>query len=120
MSLRAHDRGIQQVAEELDYEPHSQAARLASGRTMTVGLVAPLFGLWYASQVVAGAEEVLSQNGFDLLVHSVNTPANRRRFLDRAASLRGRVDGMILVDFFADAIAGGSAAVGPQTCGDHR
>ncbi len=68
---------------------------------MTVGLVAPLFGFWYASQVVAGAESILSEQGYDLLVHAVDTPENRRRFLTRAASLRGRVDGLILVDFFA-------------------
>jgi DNA-binding LacI/PurR family transcriptional regulator len=92
---------IQAVAHELDYEPHAQAARLASGKTMTVGLVAPLFGLWYASQVVAGAEAVLSAHGYDLLVHAVDTPDNRQRFLAGASSLRGRVDGLILVDFFA-------------------
>ncbi len=94
-------RRIRDIALELDYEPHSQAARLASGRTMTVGLVAPLFGLWYASQIVAGAESVLSARGYDLLVYAVDTPENRRRFLERAASLPGRVDGLILVDFFA-------------------
>lgn len=92
---------IRQIARRLDYEAHPQAARLASGKTMTIGLVAPLFGLWYAMQVVAGAEEVLSDQGYDLLIQAADTPENRERFLRRAASLRGRVDGLILVDFFA-------------------
>ncbi len=92
---------VQAVAVSLDYEAHPQASRLASGRTMTVGLVAPLFGLWYASQVVAGAESVLAENGYDLLIHAVDTPEHRSRFMDRAGSLRGRVDGLMFVDFFA-------------------
>jgi DNA-binding LacI/PurR family transcriptional regulator len=67
---------------------------------MTIGLVAPLFGFWYSAQVVAGAESVLSDSGYDLLVHSVDTPENRRRFLAGMGALRGRVDGLLLVDFF--------------------
>ncbi|HSF85720.1 MAG TPA: LacI family DNA-binding transcriptional regulator [Acidimicrobiia bacterium] len=94
-------RRIARIASDLEYAPHPQASRLASGKTMTVGLVAPLFGLWYASQVVAGAETVLSGHGYDLLVHAVDTADNRSRLLRHAASLRGRIDGLILVDFFA-------------------
>lgn len=92
---------IRSIAAGLDYAPHAQASRLASGRTMTVGLVAPLFGLWYASQVMAGAESVLADSGYDLLIHGVETPGNRDRFLARLGSLRGTVDGMLFVDFFA-------------------
>ena len=92
---------IQCAAAELDYLAHPQASRLASGRTMTVGLVAPLFGRWYAGQVVAGAESVLADNGYDLLVHAVDSPENRSRFLASTGALRGRVDGLVLVDFFA-------------------
>ncbi len=97
-ATRAH---ILRIAAALDYEAHPQASRLASGRTMTVGLVAPLFGLWYAAQVVAGAESVLAADGYDLLIHAVDTPDNRRRFLANTGALRGRVDGLLLVDFFA-------------------
>lgn len=97
-ATRAH---ILRVAATLDYEAHPQASRLASGRTMTVGLVAPLFGLWYASQVMAGAESVLAAEGYDLLIHAVDTPDNRRRFLANTGAFRGRVDGLLMVDFFA-------------------
>lgn len=92
---------IRKIAAELDYAAHPQASRLASGRTMTVGLVAPLFGLWYAGQVVAGADEILAAAGYDLLVHSVDTPDNRARFFSTTGALRGRVDGLLLVDLFA-------------------
>lgn len=97
----ATKRRIRQVAADLEYQPNPQAARLATGRTMTVGLVAPMFGSWYASQVVAGAEAVLSENGYDLLVYAVDTPRNRTVFLQRTPALGGRVDGLVLVDFFA-------------------
>ncbi len=93
---------VKLVAAELDYEAHAPAARLASGRTMTVGLVAPLFGLWYSGQVMAGVEGALSAHGYDLLVHAVETSDGRARFISRSRGLHGRVDGAILVDFFAD------------------
>lgn len=94
---------VKLIAAELEYEAHAPAARLASGRTMTIGLVAPLFGLWYAGQVMAGVEGALSAHGYDLLVHAVETSDGRARFISRSRGLHGRVDGAILVDFFADA-----------------
>ena len=41
---------VAEVAAELQYEAHPQASRLASGRTWTVGVVAPLFGTWFPSR----------------------------------------------------------------------
>lgn len=94
---------VRRVAEELGYRPHTAASWLATGRTSTVGLVAPFFGIWYTGQVMAGVEEVLGARGYDLLVYAVATPEQRSGFLDESGTLRTRVDGLLLVDFFADA-----------------
>ena len=51
MAPATRDR-VRSAADELRYEVDPQASRLATGRTMTIGLVAPLFGLWYADRVV--------------------------------------------------------------------
>lgn len=89
-------------ATALGYMPHPSASSLASGRTWSVGLVAPFLGIWYTGQVLAGIEDVLSRKGYDLIVFAVDTEENRKRFMERSSSLTARVDGLILVDYFPD------------------
>lgn len=86
------------VAEELHYYPDPHASRLAAGRTRTVGVAVPYIGQWYFSQVIAGAEAILSEAGYDLLVYGADSPTDRQRFVSEALPMRNRVDGIILVD----------------------
>lgn len=90
------------AAAELEYETDPQASRLASGRTMTVGLVAPLFGTWHADRVVTGAESIFADAGLDLLVAPVRDVQTLGMFLDRARSFGRRVDGVLLIDLYVD------------------
>ena len=101
-------RRIVEIADEFGYELHPQASRLASGRTSTVGLAAPLFGTWFPSRALGGIHSVLAEAGYDLLVSMMTTPADRRQFLREARSFCRRVDGVILIDIFAS-VDGGSA-----------
>ncbi len=94
---------IVEIADEFGYELHPQASRLASGRTSTVGLAAPLFGTWFPSRAMAGICSVLDEAGYDLLITMMSTPADRRRFLREARSFCRRVDGVILIDTMASA-----------------
>ena len=99
---------VVEVAAELDYEAHPQASRLASGRTWTVGVVAPLFGTWFPSRALGGINSVFAKAGFDLLISMMAAPEDRRRFLHGARSFCRRVDGLVLIDTFVSA-EGGSA-----------
>lgn len=86
------------VARELDYRADPSAARLATGRTMTIGVTVPLPISWYIAQVVAGVEAVLSEAGYDLLLYAVDSPGSRRRVLGDILPRRRRVDAVVLVD----------------------
>lgn len=90
---------IIEAASRLDYHINRQASGLASGRTWSIGLVAPWLGTWYTSQVIAGAEQVLGSSGYDMLVASVTT-TSIDPFLSRTQSFGQRVDGTILVDVY--------------------
>lgn len=89
---------VAQIADQLNYRPDPAASRLAAGRTRTVAIVVPNLSGWYFSQVVGGAEAVLSETGYDLLVMGVSGPEARTRFIEDALELRRRVDGLIVVD----------------------
>ena len=94
---------VVEVAAEFEYELHPQASRLASGRTGTVGVAAPLFGTWFPSRALGGINSVLAEAGYDLLISMMSAPADRRRFLREARSFCRRVDGIVLIDIFASA-----------------
>jgi LacI family transcriptional regulator, repressor for deo operon, udp, cdd, tsx, nupC, and nupG len=88
------------AAAELHYVADSNASRLASGKTRTVGLVAPQLTTWYVSQMSAGLEDVLHPAGNDLLISALSTPTRRQELRDGRATFRQRVDAVVLVDAF--------------------
>lgn len=94
-------RRVLDAADELRYVAHPHAARLAAGRSQTIGVVVPLFTRWFFAQVVAGAESVLTPACFDLLLYSVGSVQRRARFLD-TMPFRKRVDGIVFVDLPLD------------------
>lgn len=98
--VAASTRGrVIQAAGELRYVADANASRLASGRSNTIGVLAPILTSWYTSEIVAGIEEVLQEAHLDLLVSTRGLPAPHNHFaLD--TSFRQRVDGLITVDVF--------------------
>lgn len=87
---------IVRIARELDYTITPSASRLASGRTHTVGVVAPYVNRWFFGQVIFGVEEVLRSKGFDLLLYNLPDATSRDRFFD-AMPLRRRVDAVAVL-----------------------
>lgn len=87
---------IRLAAQELDYRPNPSASALAAGRTRAVAMAVPILDSWYFSRVMAGAERLLSQAGYDLLLTTVHGGEHRRRLL--SGPFAKRVDGLILVD----------------------
>ena len=90
---------IERIAEDLHYVANANAARLASGQSRTIGLLAPLLTSWYTSEIVAGVEEILALAQYDLLIGTANATA-RERIFRGDARFKQRIDGAILVDVF--------------------
>ena len=99
---------VVEAAAELEYEAHPQASRLASGRTWTIGVVAPQFGTWFPFRALGGINSVFATAGYDVLISMMTTPEDRRRFLKDARSFCRRVDGIVLIDTFVS-VEGDSA-----------
>jgi LacI family transcriptional regulator, repressor for deo operon, udp, cdd, tsx, nupC, and nupG len=94
---------VEEVARELRYRPDPAASRLAAGRSHAIAVVVPLINSWYFSNVVAGAEAVCAEVGYDLLVLTAPNAITRRQAVDTAAALDRRVDGLIFVEVALDA-----------------
>ncbi len=84
------------AATALSYVASAAASRLASGHTGTVGVVVPHVTRWFFAQAVAGAEQVLREAGFDVLLYNLGGRDGRERFL-AAMPLRRRVDAVLVL-----------------------
>ncbi len=91
---------VRQVAEELGYSPHGAARSLITSRTHTIGVLLPdIYGEFF-SEVIRGIDQAAQQEGYHLLVSSA------RDDLETALrSMRGRVDGLIVMSPALDASA---------------
>lgn len=84
------------AAGELDYVPSPFAARLASGRTATVGVVVPFVNRWFFAEVIDTVETALRKAGFDLLLYNLGDEQGRVRFFE-VMPMRKRVDAVLVV-----------------------
>lgn len=84
------------AAETLDYVASPFAARLATGRTATIGAILPFVNRWFFGEVLAGAESVLRDADYDLLLYNLDDVAGRDRFFTQMP-VRRRVDGILVI-----------------------
>jgi DNA-binding LacI/PurR family transcriptional regulator len=88
---------VSRVATDLGYVVSRSASSLASGKTMTVGVVTPYVGRWFFATVIEAVERELRRVGYDALLVGVGEPMTGHEEPFRPEMLRGRVDGMIVV-----------------------
>ena len=91
---------VQVVAERLRYTPHHAARSLSSRRTRTIGVVLPeVYGEFF-SELIYGIDQVAREHKLHLLVSSYH--GDPREQGDALRSMRGRVDGLLLMSPYAD------------------
>lgn len=88
---------VRAVADALGYRPNQLAAGLRSGATRAVLVVVPVIDHWYFSELMAGAEAVLSDDGYDTFVAAAAHRSGLERLVTNLGP-RGRVDGVLLAD----------------------
>ncbi len=92
---------VERAAEALNYHALPSASGLASGHSSNVSIAVPVLNSWYFSEVVAGAEAVLSESGYSLSVTAVPSPEERLGFVRGSAASRA-AEGLIMVDLPLD------------------
>jgi LacI family transcriptional regulator len=80
------------VIDELGYTPNASARALSTGRTRTVGVVAPFFTQPSVVERLRGVSRVIAEAGYQLVLFDVEGPD---RFFELAAG--GRLDGLLCV-----------------------
>ena len=86
---------VLEVASRLGYVPHGGARSLITNRTNTIGVLLPdLYGEFF-SEVIRGIDQTARKHGYHVLVSSSH--ADQRDIDIVLRSMRGRVDGLILM-----------------------
>ena len=92
---------VLEVAEQLGYRPHPLARGLRTNRTLTVGMVVPDLMNPLFPPIYAGADAVLGDLGYSVLVASDDGDSSKTRGVI-ATLLDRRVDGLILANAHRD------------------
>ena len=88
---------VMESALRLGYVPSPSAAGLASGQTRTVAVIVPMVTRWFFAAVVQGAEEVLRERGYDLLLYNLAGDASARHRVFATSLLTKRVDAVLVL-----------------------
>ncbi|MGY2701756.1 MULTISPECIES: LacI family DNA-binding transcriptional regulator [unclassified Nocardioides] len=88
---------VMETARRLGYVPSPSAAGLASGQTRTVAVIVPWVTRWFFAAVVQGAEEVLREHGYDLLLYNLAGDESARHRVFETSLLTKRVDAVLVL-----------------------
>ena len=89
-------RRVLEAIATLDYQPSPAARALSTGRTNTIGVVAPFFTQPSVIERLRGVSHTLANDGYQLILHDVERP-DQRRDLFRSLAARGRIDGVLAI-----------------------
>jgi len=89
---------VEQAAAQLGYFPSPSAAALTTGKTNAIGVIAPWVSRWFFSAVIEGAQEILTEQGYDLLLYPLGVGGGRRPAGLDTRSLNKRVDGLLALN----------------------
>ncbi|MFC5432724.1 LacI family DNA-binding transcriptional regulator [Microbacterium suwonense] len=85
------------AASELDYIAHSSAMSLATGRSLSVGVILPALDRWFFTELLAGIQDELLASGLDLVLYGIGEGTAERARLFEKVLPRRRLDGIIAV-----------------------
>lgn len=89
---------VMEAAVRLGYVPSPHAVGLASGgQTRTVAIVVLFVTRWFFATVVHGAEQVLRERGYDVLLYNIGGDPDARRRVLLTQLVTKRADALVVV-----------------------
>jgi DNA-binding LacI/PurR family transcriptional regulator len=95
---------VQAAARALGYAPSASAAALARGRTSVIGVLAPWVSRWFFATVIDGAQQVVAEAGYDLLLSPMVHSAESAAVGADIRTLAKKVDGILGLNVPRDAL----------------
>jgi LacI family transcriptional regulator, galactose operon repressor len=87
---------VLEAIEALDYEPSAAARALSTGRTSTIGVLAPFFTEPSVVERLRGVTRRLASSGYQVTLFDIERP-DQSDAAFRSLAVKGRVDGLLVV-----------------------
>ena len=91
----ATTKRVNDVAQELGYEPNQTAQFLQSGRTLTLGVILPHLSEAFFSEAISGIEDYASEHNYNVLMGQSHDSTEREKKIVEAMK-KHRVDGILV------------------------
>ncbi|MFT4033679.1 MAG: LacI family DNA-binding transcriptional regulator [Siphonobacter sp.] len=88
-------QAVVELAQQLDYQPNLLAYGLVKSRSNTVGMIVPEFRHYFFPEVIIGAQEVLQEAGYNLMICQSNE-SYQTEVANVKALMASRVDGLLV------------------------
>ncbi|GAB4098033.1 LacI family DNA-binding transcriptional regulator [Sinomonas halotolerans] len=85
------------TAKELGYVPSSAATRLATGKTHTIGVLAPYVDRWFFGKAIAGVDDELHGKGYNLSLFHLGGRTEPRERLFSRSMVHKQIDAILLL-----------------------
>ncbi|MEJ0102666.1 MAG: LacI family DNA-binding transcriptional regulator [Bacteroidota bacterium] len=86
---------IAELAEEVGYRSNHFARNLRTQRTNTIGVIIPRLNSYFMSTVIAGMENIVNKNGFNLII-SQSAESEMKEIASAQTMFNNRVDGLLV------------------------
>lgn len=90
-------RRILAVAEDLGYVASSSASGLATGKTSTVGVLAPYVNRWFFAAAIEGANRELHSRGYNLSLFNLGGQTGSRERLFSKTMVHKQIDALLVL-----------------------
>ena len=94
VSLKTQQK-IRDTAEAMGYRSNTFAANLRRQRTNTIGIIIPRFNSYFMSEVIAGAEKVTNEAGYNLII-SQSLEHVEKEIRNVKTMFNNRIDGLLV------------------------
>ncbi|MCB5291857.1 Catabolite control protein A [Arthrobacter sp. SO3] len=85
------------IAEDLGYVASSSASGLATGRTMTIGVLAPFVSRWFFSKAIEGADRELHARQYNLSLFNLGGHGSNRERLFSKTMVYKQIDALLVL-----------------------
>lgn len=87
---------VEEAIRVLEYTPNQQARRLVTGKSLTVGVIAPFFTSQSVVERLRGIESVIAASDYDLIIYNIDNIERLNKYVKQLATDE-KVDGLIVI-----------------------
>lgn len=88
-------KAVNDLAQQLNYQPNTIALSLRQSKTNTIGVIIPEIAHFFFSTVVSGIEDIAYSNGYNVIITQSNESYDKE-VTDAQALFNSRVDGILV------------------------